>query len=84
MAEAEKGMDELAEKIDAAITNAEISDGSAGRNREEGTYQPKLVEIAERIFHGIDDIHSEDGLKEVVSRYADSLSEMDGPKPHLQ
>lgn len=35
-----------------------------------------LIKLAEKIFHGIDDIHSEEGLEKVVKRYVQSRDEV--------
>jgi hypothetical protein len=84
-AESEGAMAALAEKIDRSITDADLIAGKTdaamlGRIKR----MPHLataVELAEKLFRGIDDIHSEDGLGEIASRYVKNKAEMEKMRP---
>ncbi len=88
VAETAQSMEILVGKIDDAITNAGISAGSVDlkkmrRSVDSIPHLAKVLDLAEKLFEGVDDIHSEEGLAQLAKKYVAHKTEIEGIRPAL-
>ncbi len=64
--------------IGAVVSSVDSCLRRVARSKEQisGGNVASLIKLAERIFHGVDDIHSKEGLEKVVKRYVQSRDEV--------
>jgi len=68
---------ELADKIDRAIKESDISlDTTIPEYNLKNPYISKILNGAKILFEGIDDFHSEEGMKEIIERYLGNKEEL--------
>jgi hypothetical protein len=90
MSEAGKAMDDLVEKLDRAIIGARAvrdannSMGALLKRIQRVPHLRGVVKMAETLFTGITDIHSEDGLSRIAKRYVENKAEIEKMRPKSQ